>query len=485
MRKKYSLLLLFPLIFTAFSCGPAPLPDPDIPPEGKVYIDMLHINDLHGKMVRDDVDKDPGIAKIGRYIKNRRARNPDGLVLLSGGDMWQGSSASNSDKGLLMTEWMNMMGFDAMTLGNHEFDWGQDNIRNVLKTADFPFLGANIVSYPNSEALDYVEPYTIVERLGIKIGIIGIIGNQQWTSIYSPYVEDITFDRPLNYVREASTILKEEENCDIVVLSMHEGASSNNLSTYSPYVDVIFAAHNHEVYSDSRNDVYIIEGGVDGHHISQIRFIVDVETKEFSIDSDLTGYTEEDFLYNFDEDPEIAQWLNENHDIAGDKKVIGRITNGDLDMDYVLSRYSAESILEYVNANTEYEVVYALDSYSQRATLPEGDVTYERLYKAMPFDNEIVILNLNGFQLEDFSREGELYPDLKTPVDAEANYLIAATNFTAFKMSTGRNYTAIIDFDPDTQVVEYLDEVYAREIVRMDMETLLAHGESVDASAYR
>lgn len=154
-------------------------------------------------------------------------------------------------------------------------------------------------------------------------------------------------------------------------------------------------------------------------------------------------------------------------------------------MDNVLSRYSAESILEYVNANTEYEVVYALDSYSQRATLPEGDVTYERLYKAMPFDNEIVILNLNGFQLEDFSREGELYPDLKTPVDAEANYLIAATNFTAFKMSTGRNYTAIIDFDPDTQVVEYLDEVYAREIVRMDMENLLTHGESVDASAYR
>ena len=96
---------------TCDSCGESVL----------VTFEIYSVNDLHGKLT--DGDNQPGVEEMTTFIKQRRAEN-ENVLLFSAGDMWQGSSASNLTKGNLTTEWMNDIGFDAMVMGNHEYDWG-------------------------------------------------------------------------------------------------------------------------------------------------------------------------------------------------------------------------------------------------------------------------------------------------------------------------------------------------------------------------
>ena len=95
--------------------------------------ELFAFNDLHG--VFSDTDSDVGVARLTTYLKTAAGKNS---IILSSGDTWQGSSESNLTSGLIMTEWMNAIGVAAMTLGNHEFDWGEDAIEQNAALAEFP-----------------------------------------------------------------------------------------------------------------------------------------------------------------------------------------------------------------------------------------------------------------------------------------------------------------------------------------------------------
>ena len=129
-----------------------------------VIIDFYVLNDLHGKFC--DTDTQSGVDEIGTYFK-KMSELDDNMVILSSGDMWQGTAESNLTDGLLITEWMNELDFTAMTLGNHEFDWGEEAIRKNAEVAEFPFLAINIYSNETGELVDYCTPAIMIEREGI------------------------------------------------------------------------------------------------------------------------------------------------------------------------------------------------------------------------------------------------------------------------------------------------------------------------------
>ena len=106
-----------------------------------VTVDFYAINDLHGKLL--DGNDQPGVDELTSYLKSARDENPN-TVFLSSGDMWQGASESNLTHGRMMTDWMNSLSFTSMTIGNHEFDWGEEFIEANAELADFPFLAINI-----------------------------------------------------------------------------------------------------------------------------------------------------------------------------------------------------------------------------------------------------------------------------------------------------------------------------------------------------
>ena len=154
-----------------------------------VNFDFFAINDLHGKF--DDTDSQPGVDELTTYLKNFR-KSQDNVVLLSSGDMWQGSSESNLTKGNIVTEWMNELGFVSMTLGNHEYDWGEEPIKANAQLAKFPLLAINVYDRDTNKRVDYCQPSVIVQQNGVKIGIIGAMGDC-YSSIAPDKVEDIYF----------------------------------------------------------------------------------------------------------------------------------------------------------------------------------------------------------------------------------------------------------------------------------------------------
>ena len=180
-----------------------------------VSLDIVAFNDFHGNTL--DSDTGLGLAKTTTLINELTNHSPNRL-LISQGDMWQGSAESNLTHGNLVTDWMNEQGFASMTLGNHEFDWGQDDIINNEKIANFPFLGINVYSTETNSLVSYCKPSTIAKIGSAKIGIIGAIGDC-YSSISSSQVKGIYFkvgDELTSLVKAEAKSLK-EQGCDLII----------------------------------------------------------------------------------------------------------------------------------------------------------------------------------------------------------------------------------------------------------------------------
>ena len=137
--------------------------------------DFYAINDLHGKFT--DTSNTVGVEGLTTYLKTSAALD-DNPIFLSSGDMWQGAGYSNITKGAIITEWMNSLGFASMTLGNHEFDWGEDYISANASLAKFPMLAINIYEKSTNKQVDYAQSSVIVECNGLQVGIIGAAGDK-------------------------------------------------------------------------------------------------------------------------------------------------------------------------------------------------------------------------------------------------------------------------------------------------------------------
>ena len=170
--KKLCFLLVLLLILTG--CGQKQATVNTTVESKMVTFDIYAINVLHGKFA--DSSTQPGVDELTTYLKNARETD-DNVILLSSGDMWQGSSESNLTRGRIITEWMNELDFVSMTLGNHEFDWGEETIRENAALAEFPFLALNVFSRDTGKLADYCTPSVLLECGGVQVGVIGAVGD--------------------------------------------------------------------------------------------------------------------------------------------------------------------------------------------------------------------------------------------------------------------------------------------------------------------
>ena len=184
---------------------------------------VFMINDTHGAFNDGDF---PGFTKLSTVIKT--VENSYGeIIKIGNGDLFQGSYISNIFYGLPIIEGMNLMEFDAFVIGNHDFDWGLDKIKvyydgNVENgEATFPILGANVYEKSTNQRVDWIDPYTIVEKNGVKVGIIGLIGYNLESSILAENVADYDFVYPVTLVSDYAKELREELGCDSVIVSIH------------------------------------------------------------------------------------------------------------------------------------------------------------------------------------------------------------------------------------------------------------------------
>lgn len=446
-----------------------------------VVFDFFGMNDLHGKFA--DNDSQPGVDELSTYLKNAREDN-ENTVLLSSGDMWQGSSESNLTQGMIVTEWMNEMDFDSMSIGNHEYDWGEACIEKNVEAAEFPFLGINIYEKTTNQRVEYCQPSVTVEKNGVKIGIIGAVGDC-YSSIAVENVQEVYFKTGsalTSLVKAEAQRLREEEGVDFVVYSIHDGYGSSSSSTKTVsdseissyydvalsggYVDLVFEGHTHQRYvlKDSQG-VYHLQDGGDNDGIShaevKINFANDtyvVQTAEFISTS----------IYSSLPDDPIVETLLQKYEeqIALSAKVLGQ--NSKKRTSTQLRQLVADL---YYQAGVErwgsrYNIVLGGGFISVRSpyNLYAGEVIYGDLLALLPFDNQLVLCSISGRNLKEKFFEttnsnygisyGAYGQSVKDSINLNATYYVVVDTYCS---SYKYNYL--------TEIERYDENVFARDLL--------------------
>lgn len=434
-----------------------------------VVIDFYTINDLHGKFC--DTDSQPGVDELASYLKMMESTD-DNSVFLSTGDMWQGTAESNLTGGHILTEWMNEMGFVSMTLGNHEFDWGEDAIRSNLEIAEFPFLAINVYDVKTNQLADYCTPSVMIERGGIKIGIIGAIGDC-YSSISSDKVEGVTFkvDNQLTALVKAESDRLRAEGADIIVYSLHDGYDSsssgsgiitagNLQSYYSPmlsdgYIDLVFEAHTHQTYTlTDPYGVYHLQGGGENKGITHAEVAVNSATGKIRVTE--AGFIRSNTYASMPDDPDteaIEEKYAEVIDYA--YSPLGNVSK--YYDDSVVEAKVAELYLEVGldKWGEDYDIVLGGGFLRTRSpyNLERGEVTYADILSLLPFDNNIVLCSISGYYLKSkfINSTNSDYYDyyssygndiLGSVSDSEIYYVIVDT-YTALY---GPNHLTVVDY---------------------------------------
>ena len=257
-------------------------------PSHIVSLDIVAFNDFHGNTL--DSDTGLGLAKTTSLI-NELTKHNNNRLLISQGDMWQGSAESNLTHGNLVTEWMNEQNFVSMTLGNHEFDWGQNYITENKEIANFPFLAINVYSTETNSLASYCQPSTIAKIGSAKIGIIGAVGDC-YSSIASSKSKGIYFKvgNELTSLVKAEAKSLKEQGCDFIIYSVHDDDSAYNIELSDGYVDLVLEGHTHKNYvrKDAKG-VYHVQGGGYNKSVPYISLDIDTVKDTYEINSDLTN----------------------------------------------------------------------------------------------------------------------------------------------------------------------------------------------------
>lgn len=408
-------------------------------------VDLYAINDFHGAT---DV-----ISQVGGYLKGRVNSNPN-TVLINSGDMFQGSMESNSNYGSLLSRCMSQIGFDAFTFGNHEFDWGLENLQTLSSNSAVPFLGANIYHWDADSktwgtfADELAQEYTIKTLdNGLKIGIIGVIGQNQITSISSNLVQTIGFKDPLPIIKELATELRNNQGCDVVVVSAHTGPQSlvgeeeNNQASSSAagleqYVDAVFCAHTH------REQVYVvdglpfIQGGSYGNYVSHVQLQVESNGH--------VGCTE------YENVPRRGYWDNliivdemvdnSNEQIKDERNQVLATFDGGLERNPDIARLVSRAIAEYAVSQGHSDIALAMVN-TARNDLPAGQITYSQLYEAIPFDNVVYIARVKGSEILGEIGYGNYFWRVSgTKIENNKYYKIAVIDYLLFHQNATRDY---------------------------------------------
>ena len=220
---------------------------------------VLHTNDTHSCVMPINPNlADTAMANRGGYlrrvamIKQERKANPD-LLLFDSGDFSQGSPYYSLFKGDVEVGLMNEMKYDAATIGNHEFDFGIDNMVRIFKMAKFPIVCSNY-DFAGTELASIVKPYVVLKRKGLKIGVFGL-GPELAGLVTEANYGCIKYLDPIAKAKEMTEILKKKEKCDVIICLSHlgwdvDGDDDTEMIPGSRYIDLVLGGHSHTYFKD-------------------------------------------------------------------------------------------------------------------------------------------------------------------------------------------------------------------------------------------
>jgi len=406
-------------------------------------LDIMFSNDVHGGIDRAQATfMNPefppqlgGGGSAATLIKQIRAlgNNQRESLLLDAGDFFQGRPVGTVTQGRAVIDYMNTIGYDAMTIGNHEFDIMQDDLIATLKLAKFPILTCNVIDKRTLKIPAYAQPYIIVQRLGVKIGILGFTTTDTEKMSFPEHIKNIAFLSEKEAVAKYVKILREEEKVDIVIVLGHAGLPYDIVPTYlsrydakgNPLSDTRYAAWGYDAQEIAREvegidlflgghmhkgvptpwiDPYthtmVIQGYAYGSNLGWITLTIDPKTKTIS-GYESPAMREGSMITLFEDqfipDEEISEQIAKQVTIAekGMDEVVGTagvyLSRTNVDAQSLMGNTIVDAMRAEVNADFSF-----MNLGGVRADIKSGPVTYRNVFDVMPFDNMVVSFRCTG-----------------------------------------------------------------------------------------
>ncbi|MDT7541296.1 MAG: 2,3-cyclic-nucleotide 2-phosphodiesterase / 3-nucleotidase [Acidobacteriota bacterium] len=395
----------------------------------RAWVTIVSTTDLHGNVLPVDYYTNKpdarGLAKAATIIRAARKENPQGTLLLDSGDTIQGTpleyvhnKMNNAPADPMMLA-MNALSYDAMAVGNHEYNFGLKVLEKARHEAHFPWLSAN--TYKKGTSDTAYQPYIIKELNGVRVGVLGLTtpGIPTWEN--KENYAGLEFREPVAEAKKWVEILRTKEKVDLVVVAMHMGLEEDvRTGEVSPGqapheneavaiaeqvkgIDVILLGHTHREVSDLIiNGVLLTQANAWGRHVARADVYLEKDEKgrwrvaaKSSRTIQITDRTEVDAeIAKLAEpyDRETQAWLS---------RVIGE-SPAELSADQGSFRDTAIlDLVQRVQMDAGKADVSMVANFNPRARLPKGAITVRDIAGLYIYENTLVVIEVTGQQLKD------------------------------------------------------------------------------------
>jgi 5'-nucleotidase/UDP-sugar diphosphatase len=364
-------------------------------------VNFLHWNDFHSANLpyparwgRHKGDLVGGYANLAGYIDSLLGIYPDAVVL-NAGDDFQGTPISSFTKGMSQILILNRIMPTAFTIGNHEFDYGWDNLINCMQNARFPIVSCNL--YDSTKGGLAVEPSLIVVSNKIRVGIIGLIMESLNSTVLPVNMKGLASLDQVAAVRQQLDLLKDKT--DLIVVLSHSGFIEDSLLAIQlSDVDVIFGGHSHTVLFQpvKVNNILICQAGSRGQFLGHLQANVDTENKTISaFQYELIENVAKDIAPN----PEVSRLVDSLEATLGSEmdQVIAELISPwirNSEGESNIGDWTCDAIRDYFQTDIAFH-----NSGGIRKGMDAGQVKVRDIWEISPFDNTVVILRVTGGQL--------------------------------------------------------------------------------------
>ncbi|MCT4563206.1 MAG: 5'-nucleotidase C-terminal domain-containing protein [Maledivibacter sp.] len=480
----------------------------------KATITILGTTDVHGRIyphdyATDSEDSDAGFAKIQTLIKQEKAKNPK-AILIDCGDTVQDNSAElfNDLPIHPMVESMNAMEYDVWTLGNHEFNFEKSFLDRNIEAFKNSVLAANIYK---EDGTRFVKPYTIIEKDGIRVAIVGLIPPHvpTWEASAPEHFAGLSFTDPL---KEAQKVIKElEGKYDVLIGAFHLGkdgqygsTGAKDIAQTCPEFDALFIGHAHAKVNEEVNGVKIIEPGKYGWALAKAEIQLSKNGDKWEVESVDTENIETKEIEANQEILDKFEYVHKES-VTNANQIVGKITKDFIERpDYITgssdittmptAQIEDTAVIDLIN---EVQMFYAKSEISSAAlfnfgsNLPQGEFKNKDVAFIYKYANTLVGVNITGENLKKYMEWSASYYNTYKDGDVTVSFNPEIRGYN-YDMFSGMTYDINISKEAGNRVENILiagkplDEakIYKLAVNNYRYGTLAKNGWVNDADKY-